>query len=455
MQRCRGLALALVLITGCTFSTDVVVRSHLLLKPLPRGFVNSFNLDEQLAKGYIPEILDFFASGGGRSVDDTRAARTLGQVLLEKGQFGPAQSYLERSYAKEGRPDLRGEAAWLISQSFYWQGRFGESARWARTARSEGRLVPNGWILFLDSAGRDVVNGGSPPGTRISIPMMYGKPDLIRLQVRINENPPEEIVLDSGASLSLLTESTAKRLGVEKVPDAVASAFGLHQVEFPLHFGWLRSLQIGPVTVTNVPVGILSDQALSFQTTVAGKFKINGVLGAHLMKDFDWRIEYRDHHLRAIRLDSGAIRGSKSQNVFLRRLKPMVRASFNQEPWFLFLLDTGSEPTMVTRSGLRRSKTTEVEGTYPMTIEGIGNSRVSWSKTSDATVGVDRFMVKFKDLVIKEDADGVVDGVVGNSFLENFDAELRFSSMTLNLERPFEHSLREGATEELFPSLPK
>ena len=51
-----------------------------------------------------------------------------------------------------------------------------------------------------------------------------------------------------------------------------------------------------------------------------------------------------------------------------------------------------------------RSSTAEMEGVYPMTVEGIGNSRVSWGKTSNATVGVERFMVWFKDLVIQEDA---------------------------------------------------
>jgi hypothetical protein len=126
----------------------------------------------------------------------------------------------------------------------------------------------------------------------------------------------------------------------------------------------------------------------------------------------------------------------------------MVRVSFNQEGWFLFLLDTGSEPTMVTRPALRRSRTRELEGSYPMTIEGIGKSRVSWAKMSDVTVGLDRYMVKFKDLVVKEENEGIEDGVLGSSFLGNFEAELRFSTMTLKLERTVERLLREAETGE-------
>jgi hypothetical protein len=121
----------------------------------------------------------------------------------------------------------------------------------------------------------------------------------------------------------------------------------------------------------------------------------------------------------------------------------MVRVSLNQEPWFLFLLDTGSEPSMATRSGLRRLKPADYESAYPMTLEGIGSTRVSWGKISNVTIGADRFMVRFKDLVIKEDATNIEDGVLGSSFLSNFDTEIRFSTMTLALVTPLDRLIRE------------
>jgi hypothetical protein len=121
----------------------------------------------------------------------------------------------------------------------------------------------------------------------------------------------------------------------------------------------------------------------------------------------------------------------------------MVRVSFNRQPWSLFLLDTGSEPTMVTRGGLRRGRFGELEAAFPMTLEGIGKSRVSWAKISNVIVGLDRFMVRFKDLVVKEEADAVEDGVLGSSFLSNFDVEIRFGAMTVSLENPLQRLVRE------------
>jgi hypothetical protein len=44
-------------------------------------------------------------------------------------------------------------------------------------------------------------------------------------------------------------------------------------------------------------------------------------------------------------------------------------------------------------------------------------------------------MVWFRDLVVNEGGEGLGDGIVGMSFLAPFDVDLRFSSMTLGLER--------------------
>lgn len=121
----------------------------------------------------------------------------------------------------------------------------------------------------------------------------------------------------------------------------------------------------------------------------------------------------------------------------------MVRASFNGRPWSLFLLDTGSEPSMITRSGLVRTRVLGSEAAYPLTLEGIGQSRVSWAKISNVTIGVGAWMVRFKNIVVKEDANGLEDGILGASFLSPFDVEIRFGAMMLGLENPLSRRLRD------------
>jgi hypothetical protein len=439
-----GLVLAALGLAACTFSNEFTILPHQLTKPLPIGLVNSFNVEEQLQSGYIPEVAEFLSSSGARSLDFVRLDRLTGQVLLERGDFRRAAPPLERALASTGRGSDRADLAWLLSQAAYWEGEFSSAGRWGRVAQREGKRVPEGWLVFLESQSRRVLYGGDPEGERFSLPVVYGRPNLLRLAVCVNGRPAEQMVLDSGASLSLLTESAAARLGVTFVPGATALAKGLHDADLPMRLGWVDSVRLGGLTLTDVPVGVLPDGTLTFETVSAGVFRLNGVLGVHLMKELDWRISFTDRLVQARRLDRRVVRGSKDQNIFFRRMRPMARASLNGQPWSLFLLDTGSEPSMITRGGLRRTRLFEPEAAYPVTLEGIGKSRVSWAKISNVTVGVGAYMVRFKDIVVKEDVDGIEDGILGASFLSSFDVEIRFGAMTLALENPLKRRLRAG-----------
>jgi hypothetical protein len=433
----------------CSFSREITILPHRLEKPVPIGLVNAYNAEEQLQRGYIPEVSEFLAGPGGRSLDAVRLDRLAGQVLLERGDFRGAGPRLERALAGTARSSDRAELAWLLSQAAYWLGDFPSAGRWGRVAQREGKRVPDGWIAFLESQGTRVLYGGAAAGERLSLPVEFGRPNLLRVAVRVNGRPQEEMILDSGASLCLLTESSAARVAVTFVPGASAVAKGLHDTELPMRLGWVDSVRVGDLTLTDVPVGVLPDGTLTFETTSSGVQRLNGVLGVHLMKELDWRIEFAERVLRARRLDRRAPRGSKDQNLFFRRMKPMARASLNGLPWSLFLLDTGSEPSMITRVGLRKASLFP-EMTYPITLEGIGRTRVSWAKISNVTVGVSAYMVRFKDIVVREEAEGIEDGILGSSFLSSFDVEIRFGAMTLALENPLERHLRrtEAAPQE-------
>ncbi len=441
-------ALAAFVGGACTFSRDVTVRSHLLMKPLPQGWVNSFNLEERLKLGYVPEVAAFLASTADKGVERTRTLKVLGQALLEKGDARAAVPLLERAFAEEGRFSERGQVAWLLAQAHYWLDDFSESARWVEVARSHGLILPDGWLAFLRSAGPEPIYGGAVAGTRINELMAFSKPRVPRVTVKVNDVESEQMVFDTGASISLLTESAARRLGIEVVPGAKAGAYGLHRVEIEMGFGWAKNVRIGTAILTHVPFGILPDGALTFGSEASGQVRFDGVLGADLLKEFDWSLRYQERRILGVRLEKGLRRGSPNQNLFFRRLKPMVRASLNQTPWFLFLLDTGSEPTIVTRSGLMRAPTKGSEASYPMTLEGIGKSRVSWGKLSNVTVGVEKYMVQFADIVVKEDAEGLEDGILGSSFLANFDVTVRFSTMTVSLDRPLDRFLKAQELQE-------
>jgi hypothetical protein len=281
--------------------------------------------------------------------------------------------------------------------------------------------------------------------------MTLNRPRIPRVVLEINGHPAGDIVFDTGASMSLITEKAAAAAGIRKVPGGETTAHGLHRVEFPLHLAWADKVQIGAITLKDVPFGIVPDDALAFQASSGGDHRFDGVLGAHFLKEFDWRLEYARRQILGVRLDPDLPRGSRDQNILFRRLKPMVRSSFNQRPWLLCLLDTGSEPSMVSRQGLRKMKEQGMGAMYPVTIEGIGKSRVSWGKISKVTLGVDRYMISFADIIVREDSEGIEDGVLGSSFLSNFETEIRFGAMKVSFELPTERALREAEVARPVP----
>ena len=457
-SRCAAAGLGLLGLVGavvsCTFSAERRVLPHELLTPASPEPLTALNVEERLQRGMIPEVVAFLQGPEGRRVPPETAARLLAEAKLESGDFRTAERIAAHVLEKTSRTSLLAEMEWLSSQSAYWRNDFSGAARHAAASREAGRGVPEGWITFLNSGAARNLYGGASAGDRLQLRFRFGRPNLIRLDVAVNGQAARDVILDSGASISLVTESAARRLGLEVVEGAVAPARGLHEKEIPMRFGWARTLAVGGVTLHDVPFGILPDGTLSFETESIGLFSPEGVLGIHFMKEFDFRIEPSERLLKAFRLPPGIARGSPDQNLFFRRLKPMVRASFNRRPWSLFLLDTGSEPTMVTAEGLKANQHADSQPSAPVTIEGIGKAEVSWSKVSNITIGIGRYMVWFKDMVVNEGGDVIGDGIVGMSYLSAFDIEMRFSAMTLVLTRPGDRQSPERSPFEPEPVAP-
>lgn len=105
-------------------------------------------------------------------------------------------------------------------------------------------LGQQGSLYNLESGNRTVVSFETPDFRPI-------------LQVRINgQKQPLRFVLDTGSGMSVLSEETAQKLGIKPVArGGLARAVG-GGGRFEIVYGYLRSLEIGEVRVTNVPVYI-------------------------------------------------------------------------------------------------------------------------------------------------------------------------------------------------------
>jgi tetratricopeptide (TPR) repeat protein len=105
------------------------------------------------------------------------------------------------------------------------------------------------------------------------------------LSVRINgEKQPFKFVLDTGSGMSVLSEQTAKKLGLKPVArGGMARAVG-GGGKFEIVYGYLNSIAIGDVGVDNVPVYIRR----FFDTNIP----VDGYLGLSVVSKFLASIDY-------------------------------------------------------------------------------------------------------------------------------------------------------------------
>ncbi len=397
--------------------------------------VGPLSAEESLQRGLYPEVEAYLRSLPPATVAASPSLSALaGQASLARGDYGAARPVLERARKLEARSARRAEIEWGLSQGAILWNDFAAAASYAAAAVRDGYGLVPGFQRFLEAfAGTDVYGGPAAGASRTS---SFERPgfDLIQTPVAVN-GVVSAAVLDSGAVYCIVTRSFAKEASVREIPDSLASGRGLHKKEFPVTFGTIDWLDFGGFTLTNVPVMIMPDDALLFETA-RGPFPVPVVIGLHLLKEFAAEIDYAQRTLTLTRTDFRVPKRDPEQNLFWSRGRAFARASVNGSGFFQFLLDTGSETTMVTSAGLSRMGVAFSTLHAADRVYGLGKARAEHGRVSDMTVAMAGFGARYRGLLVLDDTVAFEDGIVGNAFLSHFKVRIDFSRMVLNLERP-------------------
>lgn len=401
------------------------------IRPVPR--MGAFNPEERLSRGEFPEVESYFRRMPPAELEGSpRNLALYGKALLAFGDLDAALPLLTRAIELESQPVRRGEIEWALAQAFVFWNQPAVALDFAESARRDGYGLLPGFLNFLAAISDLDLYAGPRLGETHEADFSMSGFDLIRLPVRINGSDSAAI-LDTGAAYTILTQSFAREVGVREIPDSKAFGRGLHAKEFPLTFGIVERLEFAGFAVRNVPVMLMPDDALLFETS-RGKFPVPMVLGLHLIKEFTVDLDYGRRRLALTRTDFRAGGRGPDQDLFVVRGRLLARASLNRGGWYQLLLDTGSEPTMLTSGGVKRAGLTASRKFYPKRLHGLGKSQAEWSRVDSVTIGLSGFAVRFGNLVIKEDEGPLEDGVLGNSFLKNFRVRLDFRAMRITLQ---------------------
>ncbi len=114
------------------------------------------------------------------------------------------------------------------------------------------------------------------------------------LQIRINGNKePLRFVLDTGSGMSVISDETAKKLGIKPVArGGLARAVG-GGGKFEIVYGFVDSIEIGGVRVQNVPVYI--------RKFFDNQIPVDGYLGLSVVSKFLASVDYGTRHMSLVR----------------------------------------------------------------------------------------------------------------------------------------------------------
>ncbi|SFB75136.1 Aspartyl protease [Flexibacter flexilis DSM 6793] len=148
-----------------------------------------------------------------------------------------------------------------------------------------------------------------------------------------------DFVFDTGAGISTITESEAKRLGFKIYGSGDIRIQGFTGVQNKAYLATIDVLKIGNISIQNPLFLVFKDEALSF---AGGAYKIHGIVGFPIAKDLGTITISKDS------LTVAHTQATEPQNLFMDLLNPvlMLRVNGKDEP---FNFDTGGDKTSLSR----------------------------------------------------------------------------------------------------------
>lgn len=274
-----------------------------------------------------------------------------------------------------------------------------------------------------------------------------GRPILL---VRVNgEKTPLRFVLDTGSGMSVVSETTAKRLGLRPVARGGQSRAVGGPGRFEIVYGFLQSIAIGDVEVRNVPVYI--------RHFYDSKIPVDGYIGVSVISKFVTSIDYGDRSFTLSRERTStnqdpwsATRGSGLMSdlngieIPLRTtssgfLSGEVRLDGVDKFWN-FIIDTGASVSVVSEklaaeeqvSGYQQAGMMRVYGAAGITenvktliLPRVILGELSQEKINAAVLDLDP---------VNETAGFRQSGILGANFLKNFRVTFDFQRGIIRLE---------------------
>jgi tetratricopeptide (TPR) repeat protein len=314
-----------------------------------------------------------------------------------------------------------------------------------RRARIRGLID---FLRYLGSQGQLYVLAGKNK-TELSFEAIDGRPIL---KVRINGSKEMlRFVLDTGSGMSVLSESTAKKLGLRPVArGGLARAVG-GGGKFEIVYGFLTSLELGDVKIESVPVYIRHFYDFRPQ--------VDGYLGLSVISKFIAAVDYGnstftlqrgslssllDHEQATIFKYEAAQRGTGAVEIPVRTtssgfISGEVRIEGIEKPQN-FIIDTGASISVISKKLAEQEDLATYFQPTRMRVFGAAGvaedvKSVLLPRVRLGTFVRENLSAAVLDLEpLNETAGFTQDGILGGNFLRHFRVSFDFHRGLIRLE---------------------
>ena len=144
-------------------------------------------------------------------------------------------------------------------------------------------------------------------------------------------------IFDSGANISTVTRSTAKRLGLTVSKGRAQTQGGATGAEVPLSTAIIPKMAFGSVVIRNVVVLVMDDKDLNIDLGTQGSYQINGILGYPVLAAMQ-TFTVEGSEMQVARQSTTSTRRAR---LYVDELTPLVAASVGEKT-VIFQFDTGN-----------------------------------------------------------------------------------------------------------------
>ncbi|HXI11034.1 MAG TPA: retroviral-like aspartic protease family protein [Thermoanaerobaculia bacterium] len=431
MGKLKLFAIAVIALTSvrCALYSDVVISPF---KLLPSEIYRGSTLTDMVDKGdYLRAV------ALGRSMDPktitVKDLASLGEAEVAMGRLDDARRHLRRAFSLEPPRPLAASIAWDLSQLEYLANNHDASLEWAREADNRGLYIRQWHMDFLEALATTKVyriSGNRSAG----LPMEWRNPTIPRIRIGLNGVETTSII-DSGATLSIISVSQASRVSLKTLGNFKGTFFGLLDEPIAVTFGLVEKITVGKMEIRNVPVAVMADDQMNFFVAGERSFQIDFLIGANFLKEFRLELDYARGEARLTHLLPSDRVARADQNLFMLNFRPFVHAAINKQGWYLFVLDTGSEITFLNEAELGPAAIRFKPRIHDAMLQGLGGAKKRGASAEDVRIGVDRWAGQFRTLPLYSSERTQALGILGQNFLKNFKVTIDFGSMRLELQR--------------------